>query len=113
MAERPALMTYDQKLERVLGRATAVFAEKGSEQQLLFSIPDHSHNAMLENCLVALEGAKDPRDKLARLFRSHPESALEDMDHIQAPDHEIGESPEGTGALHLEDRVSGFALGFL
>jgi len=25
-------MTYDQKLEHVLRRATAVFAEKGSEQ---------------------------------------------------------------------------------
>ncbi len=29
MAEGPALMTYDQKLEHVLRRATAVFAEKG------------------------------------------------------------------------------------
>ncbi len=29
MAEGPALMTYDEKLQHVLRRATAVFAEKG------------------------------------------------------------------------------------
>ena len=46
--------TYDQKLEHVLRRATAVFAEKGIAQQLLFLIADHSHSGMLERALAAL-----------------------------------------------------------
>ena len=108
-------MTYDQKLEHVLRRATAVFAEKGyhrasirdiaratgmslaglyyyftSKQQLLFLIADHSHSGMLERGLAALEGAKGARDKLARLIRAHLEFALEDMDRIKVLSHEIG-----------------------
>jgi TetR/AcrR family transcriptional regulator, cholesterol catabolism regulator len=108
-------MTYDQKLEHVLRRATAVFAEKGyhrasirdisratgmslaglyyyftSKQQLLFLIADHCHTGMLERGLAALEGATDPRDKLARLIRAHLEFALEDMDRIKVLSHEIG-----------------------
>ncbi len=115
MAEGPALMTYDEKLEHVLRRATAVFAEKGyhrasirdiaratgmslaglyyyftSKQQLLFLIADHSHTGMLERGLAALHGATDPRDKLARLIRAHLEFALEDMDRIKVLSHEIG-----------------------
>ncbi len=87
-------MTYDEKLEHVLRRATAVFAEKGyhrasirdisratgmslaglyyyftSKQQLLFLIADHSHSGMLENALAAAAKARTPRDKLARLIR--------------------------------------------
>ena len=47
-------MTYDEKLERVLRRATAVFAEKGIAQQLLFLSADHSHTGMLERGLATL-----------------------------------------------------------
>ena len=115
MAEGPALMTYDEKLEHVLRRATAVFAEKGyhrasvrdiaratgmslaglyyyftSKQQLLFLIADHSHSGMLERGLAGLAGATDPRDKLGRLIRAHLEYALEDMDRIKVLSHEIG-----------------------
>ena len=115
MAEGLVLMTYDEKLEHVLRRATAVFAEKGyhrasirdiaratgmslaglyyyftSKQQLLFLIADHSHTGMLDRGLAALEGVRDPRDKLARLIRAHLEYALEDMDRIRVLSHEIG-----------------------
>lgn len=115
MVEGPALMTYDEKLEHVLRRATAVFAEKGyhrasvrdiaratgmslaglyyyftSKQQLLFLIADHSHSGMLERGLAGLAGATDPRDKLGRLIRAHLEYALEDMDRIKVLSHEIG-----------------------
>jgi AcrR family transcriptional regulator len=108
-------MTYDEKLEHVLRRATAVFAEKGyhrasirdiaratgmslaglyyyftSKQQLLFLIADHSHTKMLESGLAALAGATDGRDRLARLIRAHLEFALQDMDRIKVLSHEIG-----------------------
>jgi len=65
---------------------------------------------MLENCLGALEGASGPRDKLARLIRAHLEFALEDMDRINVPDHEIGEFPGRNRSTPLEDRMPGFLL---
>lgn len=105
--------TYDDKLERLLRTAAAVFAEKGyhpasirdisratgtslsglyyyfrSKEELLFLIQDHCFTTVLENLERRLHGVREPEERLRVLVDNHLRFFAANMNEMKVLSHE-------------------------
>ncbi len=105
--------TYDDKLERLLRTAAAVFAEKGyhsasirdisratgtslsglyyyfrSKEELLFLIQDHCFETVLENLRGRLRDVSRPGDRLRILVDNHLRFFVANMNEMKVLSHE-------------------------
>lgn len=105
--------TYDDKLERLLQTAAAVFAEKGyhpasirdisratgtslsglyyyfrSKEELLFLIQDHCFTTVLENLQRRLRGVSPPEERLRVLVDNHLRFFAANMNEMKVLSHE-------------------------
>ena len=108
-----ARRTYDDKLERLLRIAAAVFAEKGyhpasirdisratgtslsglyyyfrSKEELLFLIQDHCFTTVLENLQARLRGVAAPEERLRILVHNHLRFFAANMNEMKVLSHE-------------------------
>src|SRR5690606_12783865 len=108
-----ARRTYDDKLERLLRIAAAVFAEKGyhpasirdisratgtslsglyyyfrSKEELLFLIQDHCFTTVLENLQARLRGVAAPDERLRILVHNHLRFFAANMNEMKVLSHE-------------------------
>lgn len=104
---------YDDKLERILREASAVFAEKGydrasireiaaatgislsglyyyfdSKEELLFLIQRHCFRTILERLRRDLEGVEGPEERLRILVRNHLRFFVSNMAEMKVLSHE-------------------------
>ncbi len=105
--------TYDDKLERLLRTAAAVFAEKGyhpasirdisratgtslsglyyyfrSKEELLFLIQDHCFATVLEKLEQRLRGVREPEERLRVLVDNHLRFFAANMNEMKVLSHE-------------------------
>ncbi len=105
--------TYDDKLERLLRTAAAVFAEKGyhsasirdisratgtslsglyyyfrSKEELLFLIQDHCFATVLQNLQARLRDVVQPEDRLRVLVDNHLRFFVANMNEMKVLSHE-------------------------
>ncbi|MHB1169770.1 MAG: TetR/AcrR family transcriptional regulator [Longimicrobiales bacterium] len=105
--------TYDDKLERLLRTAAAVFAEKGyhsasirdisratgtslsglyyyfrSKEELLFLIQDHCFATVLQNLQARLRDVAQPEDRLRVLVDNHLRFFVANMNEMKVLSHE-------------------------
>lgn len=105
--------TYDRKLERILRKATEVFAERGyhrasirdisratgvslsglyyyvdSKEELLFRIQEHSFGTVLSNLEELLADVEDPHRRLRLLVENHLRFFVNNMQEMKVLSHE-------------------------
>lgn len=109
----PETSKYDQKLVRVLKKASAIFAQKGyhstsirdiarstqmslsglyyyftSKEELLFLIQDYCFGTLVEECKNLLEGVDDPLQRLRLLIENHLNFFVNNMNEMKVLSHE-------------------------
>jgi AcrR family transcriptional regulator len=121
--------TFDEKLQRILKQASAIFAEKGyhkasirdisaatgislsglyyyfrSKEELLFLIQSHCFETILAQLRADLQGVADPAERLRILIRNHLAFFAGNMREMKVLSHE-GETLDGDfGARVLEQK---------
>lgn len=117
--------TFDEKLQRILKEASAVFADKGyhkasirdisaatgislsglyyyfrSKEELLFLIQSHCFETILEQLREDLRDVSDPGERLHILIRNHLGFFAGNMREMKVLSHE-GETLEGEFGTHV------------
>ena len=117
--------TFDEKLQRILRDASAVFADKGyhkasirdisavtgvslsglyyyfhSKEELLFLIQSHCFDTILEQLREDLRGVADPAERLQVLIRNHLTFFAGNMREMKVLSHE-GETLDGEFGAHV------------
>lgn len=125
---------YDEKLDALLGNAARVFAERGyhqtsmrdlahyagtslsglyyyvkSKEELLFLIQDRNFTAVRAGLAEALEGARDPLERLGRFIENHLGYFATHMAEMKVLSHESG-SLTGEYLHRVNDAKREYAL---
>lgn len=120
--------TFDEKLQRILKRASAIFAEKGyhkasirdisaatgislsglyyyfrSKEELLFLIQSHCFDAIMAQLRADLRGVADPVERLRILIRNHLAFFAGNMPEMKVLSHE-GETLDGEFGVRVREQ---------
>lgn len=125
--------TFDEKLQRILKRASAIFAEKGyhkasirdisaatgvslsglyyyfrSKEELLFLIQSHCFDTILAQLTEDLRGVGDAAERLRILIRNHLAFFASNMPEMKVLSHE-GETLGGEFREHVLEQKREYA----
>ncbi len=125
--------TFDEKLQRILKQASAIFAEKGyhkasirdisaatgislsglyyyfrSKEELLFLIQSHCFDTILAQLREDLQGVAEPAERLRILIRNHLAFFAGNMREMKVLSHE-GETLDGEFGVHVLEQKREYA----